>query len=308
MLAKQEILGPDEGGLLPKDFPLYLPDFERRLSKAVKQPPLAGILYRKVGWNPAFSGIVERADQVSRDKHICSHGLENHLLQVTQNAFALSEAFGNSTEREKTVLRDENLAFLALTHDLGYADPDLQWAEKTAPAHAEASMRYIDKMRRRPVEIFPITDPEMHQSREILERNFKLYEQIIINSSTDPENMVDQARRVVQNPTPEGRLQLLVAFADKIDFFRSGRLQDIPRPTTPESNPYYFLADAVENYSLDVTDKTINYSVDFKNGWNLTRWQKELRDHGFGWTLELGERLASVSGRSFEMNEAPVTV
>lgn len=300
--------GPQNyGTILPKDFLTFVPNLEKRITQSLDKPPLAGLIYNKPGWTPHFSGIVENAEKVSKERQICAHSLDNHLFQVTQNAFAMAGAIGTNTAQEPSVITDSNLAFVALTHDLGYADPSLVWSDKAAPGHTEASVKYIDDMRKRGSVVFPIPNG-IHESIETLDANFDLYEDTILAMSDTPSTLLRTADQIKQNPTEEGQLQLVMMLADKIDFFRSARLEGIDPPSGQIENPYFRLANAISDYSLAVNPDTITYSVKLKDHapgqkWTLEKWKQEVEKADYGWIFEIGEIFAGINGRKFKITE-----
>lgn len=305
VLAERDIQTNE--GLLPKDFSPYLPDFEKRLSRSLAKPPLRGLIYGPNGWTPAYIETVNRADGASIREQVCSHGLENHLLQVTQNAFSLAGALGTPADRETSALSDANLAITALTHDLGYADPNLLWLNKYAIGHEAASVRFLDRMRRGDIPIFPI-DEDLTESLKVFNQKFDLYSRVIMGTSDDPEVALKAARGVEQYPTPEGELGLVIALADGIDYFRKSRLRGIEAPKTYKHNPYFFLANAVDSSSLSVDDGAITFAVDLKEHtkdekWTLEEWLSEVNNQGYGWIFDLARSFAGITSRGFAIRE-----
>lgn len=290
----------------PDTRPFISPPIERltfgeRFATALKKPPIKGLLYETAGWTPEFRAINERVDAVCRKEQVCGHGLD-HSMRVAKNAFTLAELVSPSSEKTETLLNDTNLAFLALTHDVGYAGPSISWQNRKAPEHPDASIRWIDKLRREKRSPFAVHHPDIGQSTEVLDSNFDLYSRMI-------KGMSDDSLRELPMPlgpnkhTPEDALVLTMALADKVDFFRAGRIDGLDVPQSYGANPYFFLSDAVRNYSLDATDGALTYSLDLQRDWTLEHWKEELESQDYGWVLGLGKKFAYSHGMEFEVRE-----
>ncbi|HVF68996.1 MAG TPA: hypothetical protein VNA13_00340 [Xanthomonadales bacterium] len=291
-----------ESRVFQKDLAPYAPEFGKRLTDVLAKAPLWGILSGPSGWTPEFRTATEKADRVSRREQVCAHGIDTHLLQVTRNAFVLADAIAPSSERETTVLNDTNLTFLSLTHDLGYADPSISWDDKKAPGHIDASIVWLDRTRQKTRSPF---NPSANRSLNVLDENIEMYSSVMRGMSEDSLKKEQTSPRKRQ-PTPVDLLTQAVTFADKADFFRAGRLAGLDTPPSYDANPYFFLADAVRDYSLDAGDGKLTYSVELQRGWTFERWKKEVETQGYGWVLGTGRQFARSLGLEFEVQEMPL--
>lgn len=261
---------------------------ESRFSHVIATSPIKGILYGSGEFPKKFAEVNSRIDAVCIREQICRHGL-SHGQRVAQNAFVLADMIAPTNEREGTLINDGNLAFLALVHDVGYADPSLVFEQKSAPDHPEASIRWLQGMQRDLMTAQDIS-PDARESLQVINDNFDFYRSLIqgVSGSTNQEFY-----------TASNLLKL----ADKVDYFRAERVADVGVPKAFGDNAYFFLADAVEEYSLNATDRKIVYAVDLQRGWTVNQWQDAVYTHGYGWVFDIGEEFAQSIGRKFEIVE-----
>lgn len=293
---------------LPSEFRAYLPDLSSRFHRALQQPPM-GILYQEgVGWHPQFKANLKAVDAVCTREGICGHGLENHLLYVAQNAFALANAIP-SQKKDESIITDGNLTFVSLTHDIGYAQEGVVWQNKEAQNHELESAYWIGRHRRN--NNHPQFFPEEHIAS--FDRTYFPYFFYTILANADHNgDFTRLTDSIAETPTPFGIFMLTMFLSDKLDFFRTERVQTerVVRPRRYEENPYFFLADAVGGYEIISDESSVYYTVRIKNNYSVITadgsqqdvdfewWQSQVNTH-YGWIPKLGKAFGKAVGKTF---------
>lgn len=295
--------------VLHHTFHEYLPNFSGRFRAALQKPPMGMLYQEELGWNPIFTKTLQRVDEVCVQQEICAHGAENHLLYVAQNAFALSNAIPE--EYRSTVLGDGDLAFVALTHDLGYAHDEVVWQGKEAYQHEAKSLQWVNRLRES--QTISITSPTPIPHLNHFDENSYLLKTAILSNTNHNGHVKHLAQQVAESPTPEGICILSFFLADKLDFFRANRVEGL-KPSFYEDNPYFFLADAVESYSITSDPTHVYYTVKMKEPETLQRdssvthgdfawWKSQVEIH-YGWIFDLGNTFGEAIGKKFVVQQA----
>jgi hypothetical protein len=293
-------IGSGIGNELPSHFKSYLPDFPERFGRALRTSPMDMLFrYESDRWNIDFFTTINKVDRACAREKICGHGLD-HVSRVAQNAFALADKIPN--EYRGDVISDENLTLAALVHDLGYADKDVIWKNYEALGHDEKSSKWLGKKDDREFKFL---------GRQKLEGFF--YNTIELNNK---EKITPLVGSTVE-PTTEDLFMYTIFFADKLDYFRTERVQSkgVERPNTYEDNPYFFQADAVEEYTVTSDEVNLYYNVKIKET-NISKkdgsiqhvdfdwWKKEI-EKSYGWILHLGQSYAKIIDKQFIIKALP---
>ncbi len=286
--------------------------FQQRFQQSLWQVPNRGFIfdYQLVGrrdnlqinvpgYSDWFTGLMQIVREKCLAEQVCDHS-QPHVEQAAQNGLVfldmVHDALPNTLDAH--LFSDSAVVFTLLVHDIGYGSPDVRWENQYAIGHEEAGSRMITR--------FIETLPENSSQRQFLA---PLLPSIVHAMSTDTDSREDIMATVFSAKhaaSPEAIFSLLIMTADKVDYFRSGRIDAIPAPNTYAENPYYFLAWMVENYELvyDKEAKKIHYVVhlygedklSFEDRQErLALWQKEIRTH-FPYVLELLEGMAYLTG------------
>lgn len=291
-------------------------EFTQRFTTALQEPPIQGILFANEQWTPLFLEGVARVDAACQQRQICHHGLE-HLIQVSHNALTLIDMVqgtGNDITTRRRNQRtqkytDAEVIFPALTHDLGYGFKTVVWEGFDAINHAEQGTEVMQRFRRR--FLSEKVDPS-HESFQALEQHAQLYQYTI---SANAKKMLVYATECaeVETVTPRMMFPLVVMVADKLDYFRDKRVEGLTPPKRYEDNPYFFLADAVETYTLIDIGSSLQFQVKLKRGYNIptfegdirlsfSKWKEETKN-AYGGVWQLTADFANVLGKRFEISD-----
>ncbi len=287
-------------------------NIDQRFQQSLWQIPNRGLLfdYQFAGrrgsldvFLPEYSLWFRDTMQVVRAnclaEQICDHS-QPHVQQVAHNGLVfldmIHDSFG-SEGLDPQLFSDPTVVFTLLVHDIGYASQDVSWENRHAIGHEIAGSQMLINF---------VASSSQPAARSFLEL---LLPTIIyaIASDTDNRTEIMQAVHSAElNLSQENLFALLIMAADKVDYFRSGRITDIAPPRSYQENPYYYLAWMVENYELiyDRKEKKLHYVVHlFGEDQHspedqediLKLWEREVRVH-FPYVLDLLEGIATLSG------------
>lgn len=232
-------------------------------------------------------------------EQICDHS-QPHVEQAARNGLVLLDIMQDTFQPgllHPQLFSDPAIVFTLLVHDIGYASPNVTWENRYAIGHEAAGSQMIAEL----IESLP-NGP----TRSFLE---PILPTILHAISTDTDNRAEIMTAVAdaeQTLSQERIFTLLVMAADKVDYFRSGRIDNIPPPSTYAENPYYFLAWMVENYELvyDKEAKKLQYVVHLygedafsleERKERLAVWEREVRTY-FPHVLQLLEGITQITG------------
>jgi hypothetical protein len=320
--VKQELLtiGSGIGNELPPNFKSYLRDFPERFGGALRTSPMDVLFQNESNrWNINFFTTLNNVDNACARERICGHGLD-HISHVAQNAFALADTIPD--KYRDGVISDENLTLAALVHDLGYADKNVIWKNYEALGHDKKSSEWLSRKLRRnlkPLGSFSTLADFTNYFKRSLLGNPKLeslfYKTIKFNNKEEIIPLVESTVDPTVYSTSEDLFMHTIFLADKLDYFRTERVEaeGVERPDNYETNPYFFQADAVEEYTITSDDFSLYYNVkiketDIPKENDLTEhvdfnWWKGEIERNYGWILGLGKSYAKRLGKEFVTRE-----
>lgn len=276
-------------------------EFDMRLAKALREPPIDGILAKNGQWTPIFIEGITMVEEACRERGICHHGFD-HLNRVSKNVLMLKDI---TQQRSKVSISDSEILFPALVHDIGYGiDPD--WQGLDAINHAKRGAQFLRLFRT----IVLVGLPNVPTaSLEILERSAQIYRFAI---AADRKELIARTSESIELgkislPT---RIALIVNAADKFDRYHKARINELTPPETYEDNPYYFLSNMVSSYKLSYHNTLLSYHITLDTAQPIPtttgmskfdgqRWKEETCiEHDSFWTL--AETFTNSVGIEFE--------
>ena len=289
--------------------PVLTSQFLQRLDAAMQQAPIAQVLFdKKRGWNAQFLHHAKRGGEVCRDAGICDHQ-QPHLLRASQNALVLADMLrdGQQTQKQASsrLFSDASAIFVLHTHDLGYGSDNAQVEAYEVVNHEEESARIVE-------ELF-LGVHRLHPSRRMGWKYRDVYREAILGTLDDPTGMMHNLLAAQTSPDTHTLFQLMIATADKADYFISHRIGELPSPQAYTDNPYYFLADAVEAYRLqyDSNRGVLQYAVALhqNKGHQTTAGEllsdfsvwKEATQEAYPTVFALLRGIAALAGKDFEI-------
>jgi hypothetical protein len=282
----------------------YQHHLRTRIQHAITQSPIKGILHTGVDWQPEVIDREKKGKKLCQHVGICDH-TRKHWFRTARNGLVIMDMLKNSPQVGNFLIpklfSDTQTTFIMLSHDLGYGTdrPLIEGLDVTN--HEAESVRMLHHLTTE----LPFFHPSRRQARKF--RSF--YEEAIAGTLDHADDIVAHVANTRQNPTPKNLFSLLVAAADKSDYFIHDRVKDLQAPREYTDNPYYFLAAAVEDYQLIYNEqaRALQMIVSMRGGTSVSdfpRWKHELETGAYKSVIQLLSGTAQLAGNRFEIIEA----
>ncbi|HSW96391.1 MAG TPA: hypothetical protein VLF89_01045 [Candidatus Saccharimonadales bacterium] len=281
-----------------------------RIVVALQEPPINGLLAINGQMTSQYAEADSAVNLACKIHNICNHGFINHLLPVIENVFTLKDIADQGIYKNSQIilpkgnisreLSDGDTACPILIHDLIYGKKEIVWNGYNIDQHEKMAVIYLKKMKEGKLsDLGNLDNHAIHTSFERLEQLSSVYEQVISSNTTE---MIAYTNTLVASNTvtPKQILSPIAVLADKLDYFRDGRLMGVNREL---GNIYFDQAASVEGYTITHSEEVIFYNVVMNNKYmNFKDWYESTKET-YPEIWELGLAVANLLGRRFLVKE-----
>jgi len=259
----------------------------------LNQPPFQDLVVTTNGdqqlLQPEIQAYLYEEERNSRINEICKHDL-THIHRATRNGLVLLDLL-QTNPIAADITPDQVTTTLAL-HDIGYGSNNLLARRYHVRGHEKESWNIVTKLAQ-------TLSPD-NATRQCIEDPHNLIRAGILGTAKNYRKII---RDAIDHPNSNNLFALLIAAADKTDYFVRDRVEHLTSPQYMK-NPYHTLAHAVNTYDLEINshEQTLTYTANlhksepfFENPALWQRYAEECFPQVFG----LLEAVANIAGYRF---------